>query len=127
MRKESIEYTKDLAKFIRAEIKKQVAKKKLPDITYQVTRIQKTNLQKIRINFDGRALNYEEKVRETEVTLNKLFSKYQTFSCSERGAIDIYVRDHLKGKTFENEQHRMLVNRLNSLNDNSNPHKNSLL
>lgn len=101
VKQSSVDYAKELVKFIRKEIKQKVKEGDLPDITYQLTRIPKTNLQKIRINFNGKALDSQEKVKEVYAKLAIYFDKYTTTSMSDRGTIDIYSSSYLKGGVIQ--------------------------
>jgi len=98
--KQYTEYGKQLVKEIRSTIKSLVPDT-LPDITYQVIRIQKPNHQDINIRFDSLQLSGIKEIRDLTDKLKSLFSKYDVVQGDISGTIFIKFFDSLKGKFIE--------------------------
>jgi hypothetical protein len=98
--KQYTEYGKQLVKEIRSNIKTLVPHT-LPDITYEVIRIQKTNHQDINIRFDSLQLSSRQEAIDLRHKLESLYSKYSCFQGYRGGTVDIKVHLSLKGKFME--------------------------
>ena len=98
--KQYTEYGKQLVKEIRSNIKTLVPHT-LPDITYEVIRIQKTNHQDINIRFDSLQLSNRQEAIDLRHKLESLYSKYDCYHGDRCGNITIKFHQSLKGKFME--------------------------
>ncbi|BAY23739.1 hypothetical protein NIES2100_35310 [Calothrix sp. NIES-2100] len=90
-----VEIVKEMVAEVRSKIKDLVAASELPNIKYQVTRLEKPNHQVIEIKFDGKAVtNYYALCKKLETT----FKKYSRHRDSESGTVRVKVSWSLKGE-----------------------------
>jgi hypothetical protein len=106
----AVEYAKQLIKDIRADIKTQIPHT-LPDITYEVIRVQKNFSQVIQIRFDGSKFPSIEKMSEVSKKIKQLYGKYSNYTGLKTDDILISVFNSVKGKwaeTYEIKAETML-------------------
>ena len=97
---EAVKYVKQLVKDIRDDIKIQVPHT-LPDITYEVIRVQKNPSQVIQIRFDGTKMSSLKEMLELSKKIRELYGKYTNYTGYKSDDLYISIFHSIKGKFAE--------------------------
>jgi hypothetical protein len=97
---QAVKYVKQLVKDIREDIKTQIPHT-LPDITYEVVRVQKHASQVIQIRFDGTKMSSLKEMLELSKKIRELYGKYTNYTGYKSDDLYISIFHSIKGKFAE--------------------------